>query len=422
MPDHDMRTLLHDLADRPEPASTIDIEAARRSGKRRLWVQRAAISVAVAAVVALAVAVPEAHFSATGSPASGGATIAPATPGTVNPKTAPHSFNPLVPYAAFGYVPRGYEFRPNGNPSSGNTPFGFTSTGDELLLSVKQASGNGSIDLGVLSEGACAADGGLLDGIPGYREAHAHDSASCKAEAGTVGGPALKPAIQAPEVNGRAAYWLQGPVQEAFLAWQYAPDSWATLEAYPLDVSSATVAAQRAMLLQMAPAVKFGQTKPILFPFKLTSAIAANWQAADVNFTVTSSGQYHATGLTEGIPLGGGVMGTPNGDLSPVTIATSSTCPTPVAVLSSATGPVTTVQENGVSWRVKIANQEKVGGKEVQTGSTAEIACTVGLVDGLHTSVTLAQSGNSKPVINSILAKLTLSPTPQTWTTNPLPS
>jgi hypothetical protein len=287
---------------------------------------------------------------------------------------------------------------------------------------VKQASGNGSIDLGVLSEGACAADGGLLDGIPGYREAHAHDSASCKAEAGTVGGPALKPAIQAPEVNGRAAYWLQGPVQEAFLAWQYAPDSWATLEAYPLDVSSATVAAQRAMLLQMAPAVKFGQTKPILFPFKLTSAIAANWQAADVNFTVTSSGQYHATGLTEGIPLGGGVMGTPNGDLSPVTIATSSTCPTPVAVLSSATGPVTTVQENGVSWRVKIANQEKVGGKEVQTGSTAEIACTVGLVDGLHTSVTLAQSGNSKPVINSILAKLTLSPTPQTWTTNPLPS
>jgi hypothetical protein len=40
---------------------------------------------------------------------------------------------------------------------------------------------------------------------------------------------------------------------------------------------------------------------------------------------------------------------------------------------------VTTVQENGVSWRVENANQEKAGGKEVQTAGTAEIACTVNL-------------------------------------------
>ncbi len=415
MSDHDMRTLLHDLADRPEPASTIDIAAARRSGKRRLWVQRGTISAAVAAVVALAVAVPQAVFSATG--ASSAPTIAPAASGTVNPKTAPRSFNPLVPYAAFGYVPKGYEFQP-----TGYTPSGFTSSADELTMSVKQAGGDGSVVLEVMSEGACAAppDSLYLDQIPGYRETRAHDAASCNAEVGTVAGGGPKPAVQAPGVNGRAAYWLQGPVHQAFLAWQYAPDSWATLQAYPLDVSSTTVAAQQAMLLQMAPTVKFGQTKPILFPFKLTSAIARNWQAADVNYTVTSSGRYLATGLTEVQPYGGGATGT--GDLGPVTIATSRTCPTPAAVLSSATGPVTTVQENGVSWRVENANQEKVGGKEVQTTGTAEIACTAGLVNGLHTSVTLFQPGNSKPVINSILAKLTLSPTPQTWTTNPLPS
>lgn len=411
MSDHDMRTLLHDLADRPEPASTIDIAAARRSGKRRLWVRRGAISAAVAAVVALAVAVPQALFSAAGSPAPG----APATP--------PRSFNTLVPYAAFGYVPKGYEFQPAGSPSSGNTPFGFTSSQDELVLSVKQATGGGSIVLDVMSDGACAAAPGgfYLDEIPGYWETRARGAASCNGGGGTMGGGPLKPAVQAPEVNGRAAYWLQDPVHEAFLAWQYAPDSWATLQAYPLDASAATVAAQQAMLLQMAPAVKFGQTQPIFFPFKLSSAIARNWQAVDVDYTVTSSGQYLATGLTEE-PYGGGATGTANGDLGPVTIATSRTCPTPAAVLSSATGPVTTVQENGVSWRVENANQEKVGGKEVRAAGTAEIACTVGLVNGLHTSVTLFQSGSSKPVINSILAKLTLYPTPQTWTTKPLSS
>jgi hypothetical protein len=416
-----MRTLLHDLADRPEPASAIDIAAARRSGKRRLWVQRGAISAAVAAVVTLAVAVPQALFSGTGSPAPGAPTIAPAASGTVSPKTAPRSFNPLVPYAAFGYVPKGYEFQPTGNPSSGNTPFGFTSSESELLLSVKQASGNGSIVLDVMSKGACGAppDSLYLDEIPGYRESRAHNATSCNASVQIVGGSPLKPAVRAPEVDGRAAYWLQGPVHEAYLAWQYAPGSWATLEAYPLDVYSTAVPAQQAMLLRMAPTVKFGQTKPILFPFKLTSAIAANWQAAGVNYTVTPSGQYLATGLTEGQPYGAGAMGT--GDLGPVTIATSRTCPTPVAVLSSATGPVNTVQENGVSWRVENANKGKVGGKVVQIGNTAEIACTVGLVNGLHTSVTLSQSSNSKPIINSILAKLTLRPSPQTWTTDPLP-
>ena len=404
MSDHDMRTLLHDLADRQEPASSIDITAARRSGKRRLWAQRAALSVAVAAVVALAVAVPDALFSATGSPA-------PATPGTVNPATAPRSFNPLVPYAAFGYIPQGYEFQPSGSQSSGNTPFGFTSATTQLLLSVKQASGNGSIALDVMSEGTCAAtpDVLYLDQIPGYQQAH-----GCNA--GAWAGAPPKPAIQAPEVNGRAAYWLQGPVQEAFLAWQYAPDAWATLQAYPLDVNSATVAAQQAMLLRMAPTVKFGQTKPILFPFKLTGAIMPTFQAASVSFTVTSSDQYLATGLDEGQPHVGVVSGT--GDLGPVTIATSRTCPTPVALLTSGRGPVSTVRENGVSWRVENVTNRGTGSLP---GNTAEIACTVGLVDGLHTSVTLVQLGNSTPIINSILAKLTLSTTPGTWTTNPLP-
>ncbi len=405
MTDHDMRTLLHDLADVPEPASTVNIAAARRRGKRRLWVQRAAICATAAAALALAVAVPQALFTTTGSPA-------PAVPGTVNPTTAPPSFNPLVPYAEFGYIPQGYKFQPTGNQSSGNTPFGFTSTTTQLLLSVKRASGDGYIALDVMSKGTCAAPLDLLylKEVPGFP--------SCSAGNGTMAGAPLQPAVRAPEVNGRAAYWLQGPVHVhmAFLAWQYAPGAWATLQAFPFDVSSAAVAAQQAMLLRMAPAVKFGQTKPILFPFKLTSAIAANWQAAAVSYTVTPGGQYLATGLDEGEPHVGVVSG--SGGLGPVTIATSRTCPTPAAILTNAKGPVTTVQENGVSWRVEIVKDPGAGSLP---GNTGEIACTVGLVNGLHTSVTVVESGFPKPIISSILAKLTLFSTPPTWTTNPLP-
>jgi hypothetical protein len=403
MSDHDMRTLLHDLADRPEPASAIDIAAARRAGKRRLWVQRGTISAAVAATLALAVVVPQTLFSATGSPTSAHATIAPAS-ATAGPKTAPGKFNPLVPYAAFGYIPHGYEFQP-----SGGLPGGFTSTPYELMLSVKQVSGHGSIDLDVISKGACGYSI-YLDEIPGYQAAHPHDGTLCNGARFTEVGAVLKPAIKAPDVNGRPAYWLQAQVHEAILAWQYAPDAWAILQAYPIDVSSATVAAQQAVLSRMAPAVKFGQAKPILFPFKLTSAIRPNWQTADVIYTVTSGGQYLATSLTgdEPVGIGGGVMGTV--DPGPVTIATGRTCPTPAAVLSSATGPVNTVRENGISWRVENARSG-----EGPSGSTAEIACTVGLVNGLHTSVALAQFGNIKPIINSILAKIVLSPTHQPW-------
>ena len=43
MNENNVRALLHDLADRPEPAPRIDIDRARRRGLRRLWARRAAV-------------------------------------------------------------------------------------------------------------------------------------------------------------------------------------------------------------------------------------------------------------------------------------------------------------------------------------------------------------------------------------------
>jgi len=70
MPEHDMRTLLRDLADRPEPASTIDLAAARRSGKRRLWLRNGSITAAIAAMVAVAIVVPRQLVASAPSPNS----------------------------------------------------------------------------------------------------------------------------------------------------------------------------------------------------------------------------------------------------------------------------------------------------------------------------------------------------------------
>ena len=63
MDEHDVRSLLFSIADAPEPLPVIDLERARRSGQRSIWIRRsAALTLAVAAVAA-AVTIPRAIIS-----------------------------------------------------------------------------------------------------------------------------------------------------------------------------------------------------------------------------------------------------------------------------------------------------------------------------------------------------------------------
>ena len=225
MNENNLRALLHDIADRPEPAARIDIDRARRRGLRRLWARRAALPVAVAAALALAFVIPETLTSAAPghSGVVNGAT-ASATAKSVQPKPkskatqasvpSPDGYlNPLVPYAAFGDLPPGYAL--DVTPSAIHD--GFVSTVDNLTITAAQSAGGDFIQLSVMPKGGCY---GLLGGIPGW-SATQDQQARCSELTGQASG-------RAPAVRGRIAYWGNGGTD---LAWQYAPDSWAVLQA-----------------------------------------------------------------------------------------------------------------------------------------------------------------------------------------------
>jgi hypothetical protein len=290
MNENNVRALLHDIADRPEPAPRIDIDRARRSGLRRLWARRVALPAAVAAALALAFVIPATLTSAaTGHPdvrtgASGSATAKAVQPTPKSKATqasvpSPDGYlNPLVPYAAFGYLPRGYSL--DITPSAIHD--GFLSTVDNLTITAAQSVGGYFIQLSVMPKDGCY---GLLSGIPGWT-ATQDQQARCSELTGQASG-------RAPDVRGRIAYWGNGGTS---LAWQYAPGSWALLEAQ--DSSTAFPAATAKTLLpEMAASVKFGQTKPIVFPFKLSGAVPADWHAVSASYTVLGTGEYLANEL-----------------------------------------------------------------------------------------------------------------------------
>ena len=95
--EHSVRTLLHEAARTPEPPSAVDVDAARRRGGRQLRARRAALPVLAVVALAAALTVPGGLLSRH----SERTVASPAV-------DAPWQFNPLVPYASFGWLPPGY--------------------------------------------------------------------------------------------------------------------------------------------------------------------------------------------------------------------------------------------------------------------------------------------------------------------------
>jgi hypothetical protein len=279
MNENNVRALLHDLADRPEPAPRIDIDRARRRGLRRLWARRAALSAGVATVVALSVVIPRAVNSAV---APGRVGVNPAATSKAvkpTPTTTSGYLNPLVPYAAFGYLPKGYTL--DVTPSAIHD--GFLSTVDNLTITAAQVAGDYYIQLSVMPKNGCS---GLLGGIPGWSATLAEIN-RCSTLTGQDSG-------RAPDVNGRIAYWGNGGLD---LAWQYAPDSWALLRAQSGGNEMFSSLQAQILLPRMAASVKFGQAKAIVFPFKLSGAVPADWHPVSATYTVSAAGEYLANEL-----------------------------------------------------------------------------------------------------------------------------
>jgi hypothetical protein len=308
MDDSTMRTILRDIAEMaesPEPAPGIDIDRARRHGRRRLWTRRVA-PLAAGAVAAALLTVPHAL---TGAASPGQAPLNPQPPAAsaVAPPaiTAPAKFNPLVPYAAFGWLPAGFSI------SAGAAVDGQFSAGQDMvsLDAVAPAGGGRDLNLDVAARDACPAT------VTGLRQAvKKRQMVNCPISGFVTGA--------APDIDGRPAFWID----DAWLTWQYAPGAWATLRPFDdsgtggagwaLNAVSAAAekayarqfregkaapssAAARALLLKVASGVRYDQQEPIKFPFRLASPLPKGWQANSATYTV-SGGQLLGSSVSAG--------------------------------------------------------------------------------------------------------------------------
>jgi hypothetical protein len=410
--DNSVIALLESITDPPEPASRVDIAAARRRGRRRQRLWRAgAPALAVVAVVA-AVTVPRLVLSGdTERTAASGIPTASAPPPARHPampRSAPATFNVLVPYAAFGWLPSGYSEAPDRSNLVGE----LNSAPTELDLYAGSADG-GRIDLSVYAKGACLPPATDSSGKPVSAPA---DGSAQDCFAGATG--------VAPDVNGRPALWIE---DGRAIAWEYAPDAWASVGAVAVRNAPATdktrlrgdvagkrtlppvTAAQRNLVRRVAVAVKYEQKTPLLFSFKLTGPLPVGWQLQSVTFE-DIGGRLLADGLNAG----------PAVDTSALGLSAN----TQFYACNYVDGQSSYVTQDGVNWEYRVLDDH--------IAKNVEMLCSTTKVDGLQVNIYLdmaPEEAGAAPLPGStalggafgVYQKLRLlGPAPANWTTNPL--
>jgi hypothetical protein len=245
------RALMERLSTTEPPPSRVDIALAREGGsarlRRRRWGLAVAPLLAAAAVVALVLGI----VAITGG---GSEPLIPPPPLT---RSVHHPFNPLAPYAAFGWLPKGV---PRNVYSTGSTLA-------QLQLAVGSAAG-GQFSLTAWTRGACNLDAAQVRA--NLRRQH-HPMLNCE---DAVIGWGANLSRRAPAVGGRPAFWFDGHM----LAWEYARHAWATLY-----VSRRGTPVPAATIVKVAAHVRFAATaKPaVKFPFQLTG-LPASWRVLSV--------------------------------------------------------------------------------------------------------------------------------------------
>jgi hypothetical protein len=251
----DLRVLFKRQAASELPPAPISIPAARRTGRARLLRRRAGVfgSPVLAAIAVVAVVLLTGLFAA-----------GPRQPGpTAGGPAAPKIFNPLVPYASVTWYP----YRPGLVGSLG------WHTG--LLLRASSRSPAESTKVVLYAAGWCTLQSASL---------------SCGS---TPAGTRVDVTVtgQAPDVQGQAAYWTRyaGGDLALFrppsgitrlLAFQYARGGWAVVESTgtPADV------------LRVAASLRYGQTSPLRFSFRLTGLPWAWSRVLSAGFTEPGPG------------------------------------------------------------------------------------------------------------------------------------
>ncbi len=251
-----LREVLSQLAESdPPPAAGISIAGAIRRGHSRLRWRRARLAappvLAASAVLAVALAGP-----LTAGPAGPAhqSIAAAAQPAVV---AAPRQLSALVPYASFGWLPRGESLR-----SGGNGP-----VSDYLNA---YAGPHFRWQLFTYAAGVCHLSGKqnvLSCSVSGQAE-QVYDLAG-----------------RAPAVSGHRAFWVspgQGSPRShrhREVVWQYAPSGWA-------ELASATGGQSSTSLIRIGSAVSFGSSnQQVKFAAQLAN-VPESWEVTTSSFQV----------------------------------------------------------------------------------------------------------------------------------------
>jgi hypothetical protein len=241
-----VRALFTGIADGEPAPSRVDTGLAHRRGMARLRWRRAGLAcapvLAAAAVAAVALAVGAAPFRPGPAPA--------ARP----PAVAPSQFNPLVPYASFGWLP----------------------PGDSVLSGTTYRPLTGQV--------AGPSQGKHRWALSLYPAGYCRLTAAARGLACTLG-PAVHQTWRiiapAPAVVGHRAFWADpdgGGV--SYLVWQYAKGGWATL-----GMLNQPGTARHGLAVKIADHVRYGAhaAPPLAFPARVTG-LPAGWRVAGVSY------------------------------------------------------------------------------------------------------------------------------------------
>jgi hypothetical protein len=240
------RTLLNRVADTDGPPSGIDLSGAISAGRRLRRRRRLSACVSAMLAAGAAVAIVVALVAVPGRPQ------ARPQPTVGTGPVAPARFNPLVPYASFGWLPSGYRV---GGPDS----FLFSAT-QALTLDVRQSSV--TIYVTVEAGGVCRATGSASRPVL---------VCGSKDDRGS-----LTAVSRAPDVSGHSAFRDKAGT----LFWEYAPGGW-TIAGFNGPQGKLPPDAD---LLRIAATIRYGQATAIRFPYWV-SGPAASWQVNWVQYT-----------------------------------------------------------------------------------------------------------------------------------------
>ena len=419
MDDNSVITLLASITDPAEPASRVSIAAALRRGRRLRLLQVGASALAVVSVAA-AVAVPRVILSSnterSQAPASRSRSTARSVRQPAMPASAPATFNMLVPYAAFGWLPVGY--------SEANIPlseYGLLNSGPTEVDRAAVAADGAMVTLAVYARAACATGAGASGSCPAYATA-----SSAKYRALVSG--------RAPDVNGRPAWWITGG---RGIAWEYAPGAWAEVDitagrqghgTAPSGKEAARLrgfgsagggraarptpapAGTRDLVLKIADAVKYAQHTALVFDVRLASPLPAGWSLQEMGFHVVD-GRLLADGLDVG----------PAADTSALGI--SATKPLGYGC-NYVSGQSSYVTRYGVNWEYRVLDDH--------IAKNVQMLCSTQPIDGLDVSIYLdmaPEQAGAAPLLGSsqlggafgVYARLhLLGLNPADWTADPV--